>query len=219
MVSIVPSAESAIVLGHVTFPHLVVSMNEGWECSISLGEDQKPPAHTLQLPQSRRFQLFQPQPDYVLGFPRQAFTEHQLRCLAPFVGEIGDTSFFMSVALEIADRQNAHSMTLSVRGVVKLFRLVKRKMELHQQILVFSVSHDCCSVRIFYGHYPAIEGEKTTFYRHPIHKFDFTSLDGREKWTSYKFLMGVYNDWAPSHFQKLGSVIDELPLLDFDVLR
>lgn len=43
-------------------------------------------------------------------------------------------------ALDIADRQNAHSMTLSVRGVVRLFRLVKREEELHRRILEFSVS-------------------------------------------------------------------------------
>jgi hypothetical protein len=70
-----------------------------------------------------------------VGFPRQAFTEYQLGKLAPFVGDIDDTSFFMSTAymyfpfvtaevkcgkaaLDIADRQNAHSITLSVRGVV-----------------------------------------------------------------------------------------------------
>ncbi|OJD11689.1 hypothetical protein AJ78_07588 [Emergomyces pasteurianus Ep9510] len=36
---IVPSAESAIDLSLVTFPHLVVSVNEGWDSSISLDED------------------------------------------------------------------------------------------------------------------------------------------------------------------------------------
>ncbi|EDN08738.1 hypothetical protein I7I51_00388 [Histoplasma capsulatum] len=93
---------------------------------------------------------------------------------------------------------------------------VKREKELHRQILAFSISHDHCSVRI-YGHYPMIEGEKTTYYRHAIHKFDFTSLDGKEKWTSYKFSMSVYNDWAPSHFKKICSAIDELPQVNFEV--
>jgi hypothetical protein len=62
-----------------------------------------------------------------------------------------------------------------------------------------------------------IEGERTTYYRHSIRSFNFTELDGREKWTSYKFMMGVYNDWAPSHFEKLCSAIDELPMVNFDV--
>jgi len=82
-----------------------------------------------------------------------------------------------NLALDIADWQNAHSMTLAVRGIVELFRIVKREKELHLQILAFSISHDHGTVRI-YGHYPVIDGNKTTFHRHPIRKFDFTELDG-----------------------------------------
>lgn len=83
-------------------------------------------------------------------------------------------------------------MTLAVRGVVELFRLVKREQELHREILAFSVSHDHRSVRI-YGHYPVIEGKKTTFYRYLIRTFDFTEMDGKEKWTAYKFTKSIYN--------------------------
>ena len=143
------------------------------------------------------------------------------------MGELTDTSFFMATyymyfpfltcevkcgaaALDVADRQNAHSMTLAVRGVVELFRLVKREMELHREILAFSISHDHSSVRI-YGHYPLIDGNKTTFYRHPIHKFDFTALEGKEKWTASKFVKNVYDLWVPAHFKRICSVIDELP--------
>ncbi|KLJ12561.1 hypothetical protein EMPG_12389 [Blastomyces silverae] len=232
---IVPSAESAIDLTRVTFPHLIVSVDEVWDCSISLDESQQVPRNlpSLQPSRSQQFRLPRPQPDYAVGFPRQAFTDTQLEKLAPFVGDVGNTSFFMSTAymffpfmtaevkcgmtaLDIADRQNTHSMTLSVRGVVKLFRLVKREKELHRQILAFSISHDHRMVRI-YGHYPVIDGEKTTYYRHSIREFSFTALDGREKWTSYKFLMAVYGDWAPSHFKRLCSAIDELPIINFDM--
>ncbi|EEH18688.1 hypothetical protein PABG_07748 [Paracoccidioides brasiliensis Pb03] len=62
-----------------------------------------------------------------------------------------------------------------------------------------------------YGHYPLIDGDKTTYHRHPIHEFSFAALDGKEKWTSYKFGMSVYGDWATSHFKKLCSAVDELP--------
>lgn len=75
-----------------------------------------------------------------------------------------------AAALDIADRQNAHSMTLAVRGVVELFRVVKREEEVNRQILAFSVSHDHCSVRI-YGHYAVIDGKDVQYYRHTIHKF------------------------------------------------
>jgi hypothetical protein len=84
-----------------------------------------------------------------------------------------------STALDVADRQNAHSMTLAVRGIVELFRLMKREKELHQEILDFSISHNDRAVRI-YGHYPVIDRNKTTFYRHPIREFSFTELDGKE---------------------------------------
>ncbi len=115
-----------------------------------------------------------------------------------------------AAALDIADRQNAHSMTLAVRGVVELFRMVKREKELHREILAFSISHDHRTVRI-YGHYPVINGEKTTFYRHAIHTFDFTALDGKEKWTAYKFTKNVYSIWMPTLLKRICSVIDALP--------
>ncbi len=108
-------------------------------------------------------------------------------------------------------------MTLAVRGVVELFWLVKREKELYQEILAFSISHDDCSVRI-YGHYPVIDRNKTAFYRHPIYKFDFTALDGKEKWTTYKFTKNVYGIWMPNHLKRICSAIDELPSdLDFEV--
>ena len=36
-----------------------------------------------------------------------------------------------AAALDITDWQNAHSITLVVRGIVKLFWLVKREKEFH----------------------------------------------------------------------------------------
>lgn len=101
-------------------------------------------------------------------------------------------------------------MTLAVRGVVELFRLVKREKELHREILAFSISHDHRTVRI-YGHYALIEGDKTTFYRHPIHTFDFTALDSKEKWTAYKFTKNIYDIWMPKHLKRICSAIDKIP--------
>ena len=123
-----------------------------------------------------------PQPDCSVGFGQSAFTDKQLEKLTPFVGEIEDncTSYLMATwrmyflfltcevkcgaaALNIAGQQNAHSMMLAVRGVVELFKLMKREKELDREILAFSLSHDHRSVRI-YGHYALIEEGKTTFY-------------------------------------------------------
>ena len=214
---IVPSAESLETKGATHLEHLIESVNEGWNSAIP-------------------FTAPRPQPDYSVGFRRSAFTDDQLKKLTPFVGEIEDscTSYFMATwqmylpfltcevkcgaaALDVADRQNAHSMTLAVRGIVELFRYVKREKELHREILAFSISHDHRTVRI-YGHYPVIDGNKTTFYRHPIHMFDFTALDGKEKWTAYKFTKNVYDIWMPTHFKRICSIVDELPSdLDFEL--
>ncbi|KAK6586181.1 hypothetical protein PZA11_001238 [Diplocarpon coronariae] len=214
---IVPSAQSLALKGAKHLKTLIESVNEAWDNSIAL---TKPC----------------PQPDYAVGFKRTAFTEDQLQKIQPYIGGFSEMSLFISTyymyfpfftcevkcgaaALDVADRQNAHSMTMAVRGVVELFRLVKREKELHREILAFSVSHDHRMVRI-YGHYPMIDGNKTTFYRHPIHEFSFTALDGKEKWTTYKFTKNVYDKWMPTHLKRIYSVIDDLPLNpDFEVLE
>ena len=172
-----------------------------------------------------------PQPDYSVGFSAFAFTDEQRDKLKPLIGDWRHTSLFVATwrmyfpfltcevecgaaALDIADRQNPHSMTLAVRATVELFRPVKRDKELHRQILAFSISHDHRTVRI-YGHNPIIDGTKTTIWRHPIHAFDFTALDDKEKWTAYRFTKNVYDIWMPTHFKRIRSVIDKLPF-DFN---
>ncbi|KAK4148755.1 hypothetical protein C8A00DRAFT_47474 [Chaetomidium leptoderma] len=214
---IVPSAESLATFGAKHLDILTESVNEGWNNSIPLTSTR-------------------PQPDYSVGFKRDAFTEDQLAKLSPFIGDFiaGDQSFFMATyymyfpfltcevkcggaALDIADRQNAHSMTLAVRGIVELFRAVKREDEVNRKILAFSISHDHRSVRI-YGHYPVISGKDIKYYRHPIRDFSFTELDGEDKWTAYQFTKNVYDTWMPAHFKNICSAIDQLPSnLDFDV--
>ncbi|KAL7922906.1 hypothetical protein ACQKWADRAFT_291755 [Trichoderma austrokoningii] len=204
---IVPSAQTLAIHGATHLNHLMESVNEGWNSA-------------------RPFYGPRPQPDYSLGFGRFAFTDDQLKKLEPFVGEDPDsvTSLFMATwqmyfpflscevkcgnqALDIADRQNAHSMTLAVRGIVELFRMAKREKELHLQILAFSVSHNQREVRI-YGHYPLMDGEKTEFYRHPI--LDMVFALGKEKWAAYTFIRNVYDIWMLTHLERISSAIDAL---------
>ncbi|KAF7958048.1 hypothetical protein EAE96_003615 [Botrytis aclada] len=155
---ICPSVQNLRIYGAKHLKLLNESVNEGWDSSIS-------------------FHGPRPQPDYSIGFGQSAFTDDQLQKLKPFVGEI-DTfaSHFMATwqmyfpflacevkcstaPLDVADRQNAHSMTIAVRGIVELFKLGKREKELNREILAFSISHDHRTVRI-YGHYPVIDGKK-----------------------------------------------------------
>jgi hypothetical protein len=65
---------------------------------------------------------------------------------------------------------------------------VGHESELYRKILGL-ISHNHCSVRVCHC---LIVGEiDTKYYRHPIRKFDITELDGREKWTAYKFTRNV----------------------------
>ena len=222
---IVPSAKNLATCGATGLKHLVESVNRGWDSAI-----------TVTTPR--------PQPDYSVAFGQSAFTNDQLEKLKPFVGNLtrqpADLSYFMASwrmyfpfltcevkcgasALDIADRQNAHSMTHAVRAVVELYRYAKWekefdwKKELHREILAFSISHDDTAVRI-YGHYPVIENDRTTFYRHPIRSFLLYDEDGRDKWTAYKFTKNVYDVWMPNHLNRITKAIDALPVrLNFEV--
>lgn len=214
---IVPSVEDLAILGATKLRCLIENVNEAWTGSIPVEGPR-------------------PQPDYAVGFGRSAFTDVQLQKLDPLVGSVFDTSFFVATyrmyfpfltcevkcgaaALDIADRQNAHSMTVAVRGVVELYKAVEREKELNREILAFSISHDHRSVRI-YGHYAVIDGDKVTFYRHPIHEFSFMALEGKDKWTAYKFTKNVYDVWMPMHLRRICSAIEQLPSnLNFQVVQ
>ncbi|KAI9730977.1 MAG: hypothetical protein M1834_005438 [Cirrosporium novae-zelandiae] len=206
---IVPSAESLAIFGAKHLDIVVESVNEGWNNCMPVTTPR-------------------PQPDFSVGFARSAFSDDQLSKLQPFIGDTSCLSYFRATyfmyfpfltcevkcgntGLEIADRQNAHSMTVAMKGVVALFRRVGREQELHREILGFSLSHNHDSVRIW-GHYPVIDGAKTTFWHCPIRKFDFTEQEGKEKWTAYTITKNIYDVWMPDHFKRLSSAVDDLQL-------
>ena len=205
---IVPSAETLNTYGAIHLRCLVESVNEGWNNSIPITRTR-------------------PQPDYAVGFRREAFTQEQLDRMHPVIGDFNDQSYFMATwymyfpfltcevkcgaaALDIADRQNAHSTAIAVRAVVEFFRAVKRENELYREILAFPISHDHATVRI-YGYYAEIDDAETKCYRHSIRKSGFTELEGKEKRTAYKFTKNVYDNWMPMHFKRICSAIDQIP--------
>jgi len=204
---LVPSPETLAALGAKDLRVLVESVNEGWNNSIPITTTR-------------------PQPDFSVGFGRSMFSDDQLSKLQPLLGDPSYLSYFRATyymyfpvltcevkcgatGLDIADRQNAHSMTLTVRGIVELFKLAKKENTLHRELLTFSISHDHRTVRL-YGYYPVIDGPKIKTYRRPIHTFDITARDGQERWRTYKFTVGVYN-YSLTLLKRIRSVIDELP--------
>ena len=206
---LVPSAEVLFVRGAKHLKHLIENIDEGWVKSIPLVNGPRP------------------QPDFSVGLKSTAFTRDQLKKLKPFVGDWQDTSRLVATdemyfpfltcevkcgneALNIADRQNAHSASVAVNAVVELYRAVSRQDELHREILAFSISHDNRAARI-YGHYPLIDGKDTAFHRHLIDSFDIVSKNGKDKWTAYKFTRNVYDTFVPIHLERILAVIDQLP--------
>lgn len=155
---IIPSAQSLSIRGVNHLKKVIESVKEGWNNSIP-------------------FTGSRPQPDYSVGFRSEAFSDSQLAKLVQFIGNWlgGDQSIFMATyymffsflageikcgeaALDVADRQNTHSMAIAARAVFELFRLVGREAEVDRQILSFSISHDhrgCADLRLL----PCHEGE------------------------------------------------------------
>lgn len=209
---IVPSAETLATYGNTLLNDLIVLMNERWNECISI---------TAELPK----------PDYCVGFRRSAFTRDQLDKLSLFTGDVFSalrlSSYVLATwqtyfpffacevksgaeSLKVADRQNAHSMTVAVMGVVQLFKYVRRESELHRKILGFSISHDDKMVYI-YGHYPRIDGdEEITFHRHVIGTFFLTEDDGKRRWTAYTFVRNIYEIFMPDHLTLICSAIDDI---------
>ncbi|KAM3072129.1 hypothetical protein ACMFMG_008589 [Clarireedia jacksonii] len=206
---LVPSAETLARTSEKRFDILVESVNEGWDNCFPLTDPQ-------------------PQPDYAAGFGRSALGDSRitkLRCL------VGDEPFLYqsclmatrymyfpfltsevkcgTAGLELADRQNAHSMGIAVRAIVLPFMLARRHMELHRRILTFSISHNHDTVRL-HGWYIIIDGTTYTIHRHVIRSFDLLDMDGRDKWTAYSFSIGIYR-YAVGLLKQINAVIDELP--------
>ena len=209
---IAPSAETLATYGDMRLKHLIFNINERWGESISIT-------------------TMKPQPDRCVGFDSSAFTWPRQQRLKQCIGHFTPIEyvstflatwkmyfpFFACEAksgigdLDVADKQNAHSMTMAVRGIVDLFKLVNREDELHRKILAFSISHDASIVRI-YGHYALIENRTATYYRHSIREFSFTSENGKDKWTAYQFTKNVYLEFMPILHKMICSAIDQISL-------
>ncbi|KAL2043398.1 hypothetical protein N7G274_003704 [Stereocaulon virgatum] len=206
---LVPSPETLTMYGATHLKHLIETVDESWIKSIPFIKGPRP------------------QPDFAVGLRSSVFTAEQLKKLQPSIGDWQTTSRLVATdemffpfltaevkcgneALNIADRQNAHSAAVAANAVVELYRLVSRQDELHRKILTFSVSHDHQAVRI-YGHIALINGKETSFYRHPIRNFDITDQDGKDRWTAYKFVRNVYDKFYPVHLERIRSTVDQLP--------
>lgn len=180
---------------------LIESVNEGWNNSIPLTGTR-------------------PQPDYSVGFKREAFSDDQLHKLSPFIGEFlfGDQSFFMATyhmyfpflacevecgaaGLDIADLKKCaqhDACSESCRRAFPARQTREGDPSGDPRLLLLARSSFCPNLQSLRRD----DGAKTTFYRHPIRGFSFWELKGKEKWTAHKSTTNIYHVWMPTHFQK-----------------
>jgi len=121
-------------------------------------------------------------------------------------------------ALDVADRQNAHSQTVWLRGVFEPFRIVGREKELLTNINGFSFSHSDVDVRIW-GHVLTMEENEPKFYREPIAEFNISkTAQADNRWIGWTVAMNILDLWVEDHFKWICSAIDILPAgLNFEV--
>ena len=165
-----------------------------------------------------------PQPDQTVGFSRSAFGETELRKLEVDGYQISDFTArkdiyfpFLTIevkssnaSLNVADRQNAHSMAIALRGLIELYRRSGREAELHRRILTFSISHNESDVRL-YGHYAEMEGGKVHYFRHTIRDFKFTDKSGEERWLCYRFSYNVLVKFSAKLLVLIKDGIESIP--------
>lgn len=111
-------------------------------------------------------------------------------------------------ALDFANRQNIHSMSIAFRAVVGLAQLAGCLERVNRRILGFSISHDSQQVQI-HAYYPEIVGDKIEYYCWPLDSFHIWLKD--QRWTSYRFVENVNHHFLPLHVNRVNALLDEIP--------
>src|SRR5271168_2171055 len=110
-----------------------------------------------------------PKPDSAVGLKEPVFTQEEYEKLKPYVGSSKETCYvkvtgniffpFLTceakrgeIGLTVADRQNAHSASIAVNAIMRLYKAVKRQGEINRKVIAFAISYDNETVKI-YGHY------------------------------------------------------------------
>ena len=163
-----------------------------------------------------------PQPDHARGLKWSTFSEIQRRKLgikpdekSPYTAR--EDMYFPYLtgeikcgnqALELADRQNMHSMCIALRALVSLSQAAGCTEEVHRRILGFSVSHELEGIRI-YGYYPEVDDCKVSFYRWPVAQPNMWIKEDR--WTCYRFVKNVDREFPPIHTRRLLRILEGVP--------
>ena len=169
-----------------------------------------------------------PCPDLAIGLLSSAFTEEEIEKLKRYSSvnnwiQVTSDMFFPFImceakcgreGLDIADRQNMHSCSVAVRALLRIeqeadkYRSKKKMNSLNGQVLIFSISHDQQDARL-YGHYAIVQGEKWTYYRYPIQKFDLTKKDSLL--AIHNYVRNILKSHLSEHVKRLKDALMALP--------
>ncbi|CAI7643535.1 unnamed protein product [Penicillium manginii] len=200
---IMPSAENRYIQGNESLKDVIDGYNDPWLKTEPIYGPK-------------------PQPDHARGLKWSTFSESQRRKLgikpdekSPYTAREDMYFPYLTAeikcgnqALELADRQNMHSMCIALRGVVSLCQAAGCTEEVHRRILGFSVSYELEGVRL-YGYYPEVDGGKVSFYRWPVAQPNIWTKEDR--WTCYRFVENVDREFLPIHTHRLLRVLEGVP--------
>ncbi|KAL4879506.1 hypothetical protein BJY04DRAFT_193619 [Aspergillus karnatakaensis] len=229
-----PSPDIAVRNGDVQFKWLEERLAESWACSVPF-DDQGPglAARFLQGLPGVEYHVPLPQPDHTVGFNKNAFTSDQMANLQRYIDYYSISHFkgpngiffpFFTTeikqkprTLAMADLQNAHSMTVGMRGVVELYRRVhpNKVKELNGKVIGFSISLSPDQASL-HAHFPVVDEQHNVEYRRVLlDSFNWTLVDHRKR--CYNFAMAIYTNFAQAHRYHICSAIDALP--DDELIR
>ncbi|OOF90713.1 hypothetical protein ASPCADRAFT_156409 [Aspergillus carbonarius ITEM 5010] len=200
---LMPTAENQFLRGRQSLQHVIDGYNDLWMKTEPIYGSKPQPDHTRSLKWST-FDETQRQKLGVRPNEKSVYTAREEMYFPYLTGEVKCGL----QALEIADRQNFHSMCVALRGLVHLARTAGCVEAVHRRILGFSISHDLETARI-YGYYPEIEGDKTSYYRRSIARVDIWAE--AEKWTCYRFVHSLDVIFLPRHIQRVMDMLDRIP--------
>jgi hypothetical protein len=105
-------------------------------------------------------------------------------------------------ALEIANRQNAHTQTVLLRSLFELFRLVGRESELYTIPNGFLFSYSNVDMRIWAHLLAATDKNDPKYYRELIAKFNIQkTAQANNRQIGWTVAMNILDLWVEDHFK------------------
>jgi hypothetical protein len=200
---VMPSAENQYIRGRDALKNVIDGYNDPWLKTEPIYGPK-------------------PQPDHARGLKWSTFSENQRRKLgiqpeekSPYTAREDMYFPYLTAeikcgnqALELADRQNMHSMCIALRAVVCLSQAAGCPEKVHRRLLGFSISHELESLRI-YGYYPEIDKGKIEYFRWPIAQLSIWTEE--DKWACYRFVENLDHKFLPIHTDRLMDLLAKIP--------